>query len=101
MSMYAIIGVELFADFGADGTYTTVQQIGQGDTVQYPRTEVPSLTPRLFTYGQEYYGTFSRALFTNFQVLTGESWAEMIARPLVFGFDPANALGCAFFFSSF
>ena len=33
------------------------------------------------------YRTFFRSLFTLFQVLTGESWAEVVARPLLFGYD--------------
>jgi hypothetical protein len=41
------------------------------------------MTPRGFHYGQEYYGTFSRSLYTLFQVLTGESWSEMVVRPLL------------------
>ena len=34
------------------------------------------MTPRGYHYGQEYYGTFGRSLYTLFQVLTGESWSE-------------------------
>ena len=33
---------------------------------------------------QEYYGTFARSLYSLFQVLTGESWSEAVARPVVF-----------------
>ena len=36
-------------------------------------------------YGWEYFGTFNRALFTLFQVLTGDSWSEAVARPIMFG----------------
>lgn len=46
---------------------------------------VSSMTARGFTYGEEYYGTFMRALYTLFQVLTGESWSEAVARPTMFG----------------
>merc|ERR1719453_2311594 len=42
-------------------------------------------------YGAEYYGSFMRALFSLFQVLTGESWSEVIARPLVYGTDDNHA----------
>ena len=33
----------------------------------------------------EFFGTFSRALFTLFQVCTGDGWASDIARPLFHG----------------
>ena len=46
---------------------------------------VTSITNRQLWYGQEYYGNFLRSLFTLFQVLTGESWSEVVARPLIFG----------------
>ena len=34
----------------------------------YPNTTIPSITARGFYYGQEYFGTYFRALFTMFQV---------------------------------
>ena len=36
-----------------------------------------------YHYGQEYWGNFFKALYTLFQVLTGESWSEAVARPLL------------------
>jgi len=36
-----------------------------------------------YGFGQEYFGNFFKALYTLFQVLTGESWSEAIARPLL------------------
>jgi len=62
-----------------------------------------AMTVRGYTIGDEYYGTFTRSLYTLFQVLTGESWSEAIARPLIFGF-PSEEGGAAFvaiFFTSF
>ena len=101
MAIYAILAVEFFAGFGDDGMYTVNGQ------------NVTSTTSRGMWYGNEYYGTFIRALFSLFQarepstlarrltkcetdlfdkidihagqVLTGESWAEAIARPAIFG----------------
>lgn len=58
------------------------------------------MTARGYTNGYEYYGTFGRALFTLFQVMTGESWAEAIARPLIFGLE-SNAIISTIFFVSF
>ena len=74
-------------DFGAEGDYDTLQTFGPGgpDAQWGPgviwgttppstqarferRTKVSAMTPRGFHFGQEYYGTFSRSLYTLFQV---------------------------------
>jgi len=102
MSIYAIIGVEVFRDFGEGGTFTSIQQLGVEPYASYPNTTVSSVTMRGFYYGEEYFGTFMRALFTLFQVLTGESWAEMVARPLLFGYPSDSSwFFSAFYFSSY
>jgi len=120
MFIYAIIAVDLFREFGAGGDYDTVQTYGPGgpDAQWGPgaiwattppstqarferRHKVSAMTPRGFHFGQEYYGTFSRALFTLFQVMTGESWCEMVVRPLMLGWDPRNAIVTGIFFISF
>ena len=92
--IYAIVAVELFRDFGEDGTYTTYNQNGG-------HTEVTSITPRGQFYGLEYYGTFARSMYTLFQVMTGESWSEAVARPLVFGYNQGNATLVSLYFVSF
>merc|ERR1712007_43993 len=38
-------------------------------------------TARDKCWGYDYYGSFTRSLYTMFQVLTGESWSEAAARP--------------------
>ena len=89
MAIYAVLAVEYFATFGDSGFYNTTMPL-EGSSPPYGTyelTEVSSLTVRQMSYGFEYYGTFMRALFTLFQVLTGESWAEAVARPLLFGKD--------------
>jgi len=48
-------------------------------------TEISAITSRGYWYGREYYGTFSKAMFTLYQVMTGEGWAEEVVRPLLFG----------------
>ena len=73
MCIFAILGVDLFAELGDAGYYTNVN----GDNVTM-------MTMRGMTYGDEYYGTFFRSLFSLFQVLTGESWSEVVARPVIF-----------------
>merc|ERR1712232_1313407 len=61
---------------------------------------IDSITGRGYTHGIEYYGTFMRALYTLFQVMTGESWSEAVARPLLFGWSN-NATVVGIFFVSF
>jgi len=74
MCIYAILGVDMFSRYGREGSYETVA----GATI-------PLMTARGMTYGEEYYGNFCRSLFTLFQVMTGESWSEIVARPVIFG----------------
>ena len=102
MCIYAILGVDFFHLTGDDGGITTYNEnvrrglcneTEDGRTVyvddgnDYLAGEDCSLTQtfssetaRGFTYGEEYYGTFFRALYTLFQVLTGESWSEAGSR---------------------
>ena len=89
MCIFAILAVDLFGTFGEDmcedgefstsGTYECFRSI-RNSTIRL-------VTPRGMTYGQEYYSTFLGSLFTSFQVLTGESWSEVVARPLVMSRD--------------
>eukprot|EP00438_Fugacium_kawagutii_P021873 Skav233042 [mRNA] locus=scaffold909:1189508:1199209:- [translate_table: standard] len=53
--------------------------------------------------GYEYFGNFGKALFTMFQVLTGESWSEAALRwESAEDFrNPTQAIGVSFFFVSF
>ena len=95
MCIYAILAVEFFSDFGNEGTYLTTQDHASRGVdaawalningVLMENMTVSSMTARGFTFGEEYYGTFMRALYTLFQVLTGESWSEAVARPTMFG----------------
>lgn len=114
MMIYAILAVEYFSSFGmstaCDGAaedashcYTTTLRIGYPPDAVFVTDNVTSISPRNLPYGQEYYGTFSRALYTLFQVLTGESWSEAVARPLIFGEDKDSVPPwvAALFFASF
>ena len=103
--IYAILAVELFSPFGQNGDYPihwqSLCETENGTAcAELDQETVSSMTARGYTNGYEYYGTFSRALFTLFQVMTGESWSEAIARPLIFGWD-ANSFVAAAFFVSF
>jgi hypothetical protein len=60
-------------------------------------------TPRGKCMGPEYYGKFLLALYSLFQILTGESWSEYCVRPLLIFFETSvpSTLGVAIFFISF
>ena len=113
MMVFAIISVDFFRDFGFDGEYHTTQRYGlddarwgQGAEIVTYNSEAPifenttritAMTARGFHFGQEYFGTFSRSLYTLFQVLTGESWSEAVVRPLLFGYASNGLLVSTFF----
>jgi len=97
--IYAILAVELFRPFGLGGTYP-VKYAGDNLTEVVFDFEVSSVTARGYSTGYEYYGTFSRAMLTLFQVMTGESWSEAIARPLIFGLYE-NSFSTGVFFVTF
>jgi hypothetical protein len=56
----------------------------EGEYLNTYNESIPLMTSRGITYGDEYYGNFLRSLYTLFQVLTGESWSEAVARPAIF-----------------
>lgn len=99
MMIYAILAVEYFAPLGQEfseaglGQYVTYGDNGENHTIS-------AETSRGFVYGWEYYGTFFRAMYTLFQVMTGESWSEAVARPLMFGLYK-NAILVSVYFVSF
>lgn len=52
-------------------------------------------------YTQVLTGPRVTLLYLTLQVLTGESWAEAIVRPLLFGYDPQNGMLVGIFFCSY
>jgi len=83
MCIYAILATELFRNVGLNGKFVFFPL---PDAAETERAVVKDYsTARSGDFGREYFGTFGRSLFTMFQVLTGESWAEAIARPLMDG----------------
>ena len=94
MMIYAILAVEYFAQVGQPfgdapySTYITFDEFGNHS--------ISAETARGLTYGYEYYGSFSKALYTLFQVMTGESWSEAVVRPLMFGNMSAALVGLYF-----
>jgi len=90
MCIYAIIGVEVFRLWGEDGTYTN----DKGQPVEFE-------SARGLHFGWEYFGNFPKALYTMFQVLTGESWSEQIARTLMYGEEMPFGIAASLYFASF
>ena len=88
MCIYAILAVDLFRDFGKDLSY-----------VNFANETVPLVTSRGLAYGEEYYGNFFRSLYTLFQVLTGESWSEAVARPIIMESGVNQYVGGIYFVS--
>jgi len=90
MSIYAILGVEFYQNVA-------------------PNCHDPDSPDRFFITGrghcagEEYFGSFSKSLLSFFQVLTGESWSEAVARPMIWYYiqDPILAVGGGFFFVSY
>lgn len=90
MCIYAIIAVDRFQDYGEGGFF-----VNEGDK------EIPLKTGRGQDFGFEYFGDFGKSLYTMFQVLTGESWSEVVCRPLFHSNNPTTSMGAAFFFVTF
>jgi len=103
MSIYAVLAVEYFSSFGVKGSFNTSQQRGSPPYSEFSAVAVSSYSMRELVYGQEYYGSFFKALYTLFQVLTGESWSEAVVRPLLMGSDDNSVSPgvVALFFVSF
>lgn len=109
MSIYAMLGVEFFSHSFTPRVYEKESPVSGGvgytddawifdPESKYYRTnaekyECPDqllnnetsecyITARGNGYAEEYFGNFGRSLYTLFQVLTGDSWSEAIARPM-------------------
>jgi len=87
ISIYAVLSVDFFSLLYCkeDELYTKDKPGGFA--------KAHALTARNVCWGDDYYGDFWRAFYTMFQVLTGESWSEMAARPaLAFYADKEDGL---------
>ena len=114
MCIYAILGYEFFHNYpcgkvGGPNSCSNLDEFDDWDK------ETESPPPRMcakgdapgygfltecraqYTFGQEYFGNFLKSFYTLFQVLTGESWSEAIARPLM----EQSPMVAAFYFISF
>jgi len=90
MAIYAILGVEFFRNVG--------EFCNQEESIAASMLQ----TSRKRCVGQEYYGTFMRSIYTQFQVLTGESWSEAVARPILWSYEePFYVMATAFYYISF
>jgi hypothetical protein len=98
MAIYAILGVEFFRKVGDNCHQTFVTTHGSESAEENAKF----ITSRTMCVGQEYYGTFMRSFYTMFQVMTGESWSEAVARPIIWSYEePFYALSATFYYISF
>merc|ERR1719359_497136 len=77
-------------EYAKDGKYTNVDD-----------ESIELTTARGMDYGEEYFGNFIKSWYTMFQVLTGESWSEAVARPLLFGDSTFKTMITGIYFISF
>ena len=96
MCIYAILAVDFFRNAGHDGelAFEWCREAGDDGAPGCP----DYFTARGYEFGHEYFGNFAKAIFTLFQILTGDSWSEAIGRPLIQAFSP---FGAAMFFVSY
>ena len=94
ISIYSILAVEFFFMFdqhpvvvGNKSEIECYYYNYQRPMVDGQLEKVPSVTPRGLCFSEEYYGTFFRAWYSLFQILTGDSWSEVLARPVLYGWD--------------
>merc|ERR1711966_418231 len=80
LCIYSVLSVEFFSFIGCEPESTGYVF---ARTSRAGGPYLASGRPGYSCWGEEYYGTFFRALYTMFQVLTGESWSEAGARPAI------------------
>jgi len=90
ISIYSILAVEFWSLYGRGGS--VANELGEHFSTD---------TVRNMAFGEELFGNFPKALFTMFQVLTGDSWAEGVVRPLLHGEEVLVSIGVAIFFVTF
>jgi len=94
MAIYSILAVEFFKEVG-EGTDCHLSRANRTLREGFG-------TKRLDCMGHEYFGTFSKSIYTFFQVLTGESWSENVARPIIWYYEDKFRSFCSsLFFVSF
>lgn len=89
MCIFAVLGVEFYRWVGSCGGESWKDGVFE--------------TSRQMCFGDEYFGTFSRSLYTLFQILTGDSWSEAVVRPILLSYpiEPYEKVGSAVFFVGF
>ena len=60
------------------GTHGPTVAINHERRIHVARRLLTTGTARGNKYGDEYFGMFSRSIYSPFQLLTGESWSEVI-----------------------
>eukprot|EP00747_Dinoflagellata_sp_TGD_P147729 gnl/TRDRNA2_/TRDRNA2_176844_c1_seq8.p1 gnl/TRDRNA2_/TRDRNA2_176844_c1~~gnl/TRDRNA2_/TRDRNA2_176844_c1_seq8.p1 ORF type:complete len:470 (+),score=83.85 gnl/TRDRNA2_/TRDRNA2_176844_c1_seq8:60-1469(+) len=92
MCIFSILAVEFYQNIG---------KVCDADGICGPCSN-EYITSRGDCIGDEYFGSFLKSLYTFFQVLTGDSWSEAVARPIMWWMDqPVLAFFTAMFFSCY
>jgi len=92
MCIFSILAVEFYQNIG---------KACDADGICGPCND-EYITSRGDCIGDEYFGSFLKSLYTFFQVLTGDSWSEAVARPIMWWMDqPMLAFLTAMFFSGY
>lgn len=94
LCIYAVLAVDFFKDLHEECHDLEARGL---------RVPPGAKTPRGKCFGEDYYGSFLRSLYTLFQILTGESWSEAAVRPVLHFFERSimETIGVAIFFISF
>jgi len=90
MCIYAILAVEFWSTWGQGGTFLNERGVS-----------IRLTTSRGQDYGYEYFGNFPKSMYTMFQVLTGDSWSEAVARFALHTNEMHISLGVALFYVTF
>jgi len=86
-SIYAMLSVQFWQDVGFDSMGVCEDKF---------------ISPRGNCFGWEYFGNFFKAMYSLFQILTGESWSEAIVRLMLIEDDGVETnIGAGIFFLSF
>jgi hypothetical protein len=112
LAIYAVCGVNFFRivylpeeDLDGDAPGSPAYDPVMDCSAAGSHTPLPLFTGRAICFGEDYYGTFMASMYTLFQVLTGESWSEAIARPHIHFYkerdSPDSMAGAAMFYVSF
>lgn len=95
MCIFSVLAVDIFSGvYSREASNDDKHRYDYGDYSIYlancTEEHAVGVTPRGYCWGFEYYGTFGKAIYTLFQITTGESWSEAGIRPALMYFREEN-----------